>query len=116
MRDLTYSLIKLHLQVFHSVIPSEDAHGSLNVEDGDKRREFISGLTTSAGDAIVTRDKAYIVIHTQHWEQVRKEVDDNWTLICTGFHRPKDWVEWLSVSIAISFLAHRLTSSVPLPH
>jgi len=35
--------MRLLSYLFYSVIPSEDAHGSEYVAEGDKRREYISG-------------------------------------------------------------------------
>ena len=40
------------------IIPSEDDHQSEYVANYDKRREWISGFTGSAGVAVVTLDKA----------------------------------------------------------
>jgi Xaa-Pro aminopeptidase len=40
------------------IIPSEDEHQSEYVANYDKRREWISGFTGSAGVAVVTLEKA----------------------------------------------------------
>ncbi|EPQ56893.1 Creatinase/aminopeptidase, partial [Gloeophyllum trabeum ATCC 11539] len=78
------------------VIPSEDAHGSEYVAPSDKRREWISGFTGSAGQAIVSKTQAYLITDSRYWLQAQKELDENWHLIAAGApEAPKDWVEWL---------------------
>jgi len=78
------------------VIPSEDAHGSEYVAASDKRREFISGFTGSAGQAIVTRNSAYLFTDSRYWIQAAEEIDSNWTLVKTGDPgAPQDWIEWI---------------------
>ncbi|KAF9806572.1 hypothetical protein IEO21_08640 [Rhodonia placenta] len=79
------------------VIPTEDAHGSEYVAVSDKRREWISGFTGSAGQAIVSKTTAYMVADSRYWVQARTELDDNWNLVQAGHvDGPKDWVEWLT--------------------
>ncbi|TCD66322.1 hypothetical protein EIP91_001471 [Steccherinum ochraceum] len=78
------------------VIPTEDAHGSEYVGISDKRREWISAFTGSAGVAIVSKSSAYLVTDSRYWIQARTELDSNWNLIeAAGHGSPKDWVEWL---------------------
>ncbi|KAH6906528.1 aminopeptidase-P [Coprinopsis sp. MPI-PUGE-AT-0042] len=78
------------------VIPSEDAHGSEYVAFSDKRREYISGFTGSAGQAIVTRNNAYLLTDSRYWGQAQQEIDHNWTLVPAGSaNEPKDWIEWI---------------------
>ncbi|KAF9227076.1 Creatinase/aminopeptidase [Gyrodon lividus] len=78
------------------VIPSEDAHQSEYVAASDKRREWISGFTGSAGQAIVSKTAAYLVTDSRYWLQAREELDPNWHLIPAGaVDAPKDWIEWL---------------------
>jgi len=78
------------------IVPSTDAHGSEYVAFSDKRREYISGFTGSVGEAIVTRNNAYLVLDARYWDQAATEIDDNWTLVRAGAAgEPRDWVEWL---------------------
>ncbi|KAF9490673.1 Creatinase/aminopeptidase [Pleurotus eryngii] len=78
------------------IIPSEDAHGSEYVAASDKRREFISGFTGSAGQAVVSKTAAYIITDSRYWIQAREQVDPNWHLVAAGsIDGPKDWIEWL---------------------
>ncbi|EAU90984.2 aminopeptidase-P [Coprinopsis cinerea okayama7 len=78
------------------IVPSEDAHGSEYVAFSDKRREYISGFTGTAGQAIITRNNAYLITDSRYWEQAEEQVDHNWTVIRAGApNEPKDWIEWL---------------------
>ncbi|KAG8214168.1 Creatinase aminopeptidase [Butyriboletus roseoflavus] len=78
------------------VIPTEDAHQSEYVASSDKRREWISGFSGSAGQAIVSKTAAYLVTDSRYWLRAREELDPNWHLIPAGaVNAPKDWMEWL---------------------
>ncbi|TFK24757.1 aminopeptidase-P [Coprinopsis marcescibilis] len=78
------------------IVPSEDAHGSEYVAFSDKRREYVSGFTGTAGQAIVTRNNAYLITDSRYWLQAVDQIDDNWQLIQAGAPgEPKDWIEWL---------------------
>ncbi|KAI6165981.1 Creatinase aminopeptidase [Pisolithus thermaeus] len=78
------------------VVPSEDAHQSEYVSAGDKRREWISGFSGSAGQAIISKTAAYLVTDSRYWLQARAQVDPNWYIITAGaVDAPKDWIEWL---------------------
>lgn len=78
------------------VVPSEDAHQSEYVSAGDKRREWVSGFSGSAGQAIISKTAAYLVTDSRYWLQARAQLDPNWHLITAGaVDAPKDWIEWL---------------------
>ncbi|KAJ2932269.1 hypothetical protein H1R20_g4809, partial [Candolleomyces eurysporus] len=78
------------------IVPSEDAHQSEYVAPSDKRREYISGFTGTAGTAIVTRSHAYLIVDSRYWLQAEEQVDGNWDVIRAGTaEAPKDWIEWL---------------------
>ncbi|EJD02621.1 Creatinase/aminopeptidase [Fomitiporia mediterranea MF3/22] len=78
------------------VVPSEDAHGSEYVADTDKRREFISGFTGSAGQAIVSKTSAYLVTDSRYWLQAENELDRNWNLIRAPLpDQEQDWQSFL---------------------
>ncbi|KAF9557488.1 Creatinase/aminopeptidase [Agrocybe pediades] len=85
------------------VVPSEDAHGSEYVAASDKRREYISGFTGSAGQAIITRNSAYLLTDSRYWLQAQDEIDSNWTLVrCGAPGAPQDWIEWLEMKVRSS--------------
>ncbi|KAF9455250.1 Creatinase/Prolidase N-terminal domain-containing protein, partial [Collybia nuda] len=78
------------------IVPSEDAHGSEYVSESDKRREYISGFTGTAGQAVITVSSAYLFTDSRYWIQAREQLDVNWTLIKAGaVGQPRDWIEWL---------------------
>ncbi|KAG7089647.1 hypothetical protein E1B28_011309 [Marasmius oreades] len=88
-------LMKQH-GIDYYVIPTDDAHQSEYVAPADKRRQFITGFTGSAGQAVVSADKAYLVTDSRYWLQAERELDSNWELVKSrGPGLPKDWTEWL---------------------
>ncbi|KAF9050549.1 peptidase M24, structural domain-containing protein [Panaeolus papilionaceus] len=92
--ELRHLMAKDNLDYY--VIPSEDAHGSEYVAASDKRREFISGFTGSAGQAVVSRNSAYLLTDSRYWIQAQQEIDNNWTLVrVAGINQPQDWIEWI---------------------
>ncbi|KXN85541.1 putative Xaa-Pro aminopeptidase P [Leucoagaricus sp. SymC.cos] len=86
--------------VDYYIVPSEDAHGSEYVAASDKRREFITGFTGSKGDAIITRESAYLVTDPRYWTQAENQTDRNWTIVKAGVVHDisqkvyRDWVEF----------------------
>jgi len=56
-------------------------------------------FTGSAGQAIITKDSAYLITDSRYWLQAREQLDPNWDLVEAGaVNGPKDWIEWLVVS------------------
>ncbi|ORX52863.1 Creatinase/aminopeptidase [Hesseltinella vesiculosa] len=84
---------KYNLQAF--LVPTEDAHQSEYIADCDKRREWISGFTGSAGFAIVTLDGAYLFTDGRYFLQASKQLDSNWTLMKQGLPGVPTWQEFL---------------------
>ena len=52
------------------IVPTADAHNSEYVADCDKRRQYISGFTGSAGTAVVTASKAALWTDGRYHTQV----------------------------------------------
>ncbi|KAJ6616675.1 peptidase M24, structural domain-containing protein [Mycena sp. CBHHK59/15] len=78
------------------IVPSEDAHQSEYVSASDKRREYISGFSGSSGQAIVSRNSAYLITDSRYWLQAQDQLDGNWSLVqAGGVNGPRDWIEWL---------------------
>ncbi|KAF8312866.1 Creatinase/aminopeptidase [Clavulina sp. PMI_390] len=90
------------------IVPSEDAHQSEYTAPPDRRREFISGFTGSAGVAIISRSgAAHLFVDSRYWVQASRELDHNWTLHKVGATSSGDektgggtvhiqpWNEWL---------------------
>ncbi|KAL0574113.1 hypothetical protein V5O48_007846 [Marasmius crinis-equi] len=88
-------------EVDYYVVPTDDAHHTEYVAESDKRREYISGFTGSAGQAIITQNEAILLTDSRFWLHAEDELDENWEL---GKVRspalPKDWVEWVSPRIS----------------
>jgi len=84
-------------EVIHAyIIPSGDAHQSEYIAAHDKRREFITGFTGSAGTAIVTANEALLWTDGRYFLQAEKQLDSNWTLMKSGFGDTLKKEEWLS--------------------
>lgn len=66
------------------VVPSEDYHQSEYVSDRDRRRQFISGFSGSAGLALVTMNDARLWTDGRYFLQAEKELSDQWKLMRMG--------------------------------
>ncbi|ESK89285.1 putative aminopeptidase cytoplasmic [Moniliophthora roreri MCA 2997] len=78
------------------VVPTDDAHQSEYVATTDRRREFISGFSGSAGQAIIGVENAYLLTDSRYWLQAEEQLDDNWQLVkVRSPGLPSNWIEWL---------------------
>ena len=50
----------------------------------DRRREFITGFTGSAGDAVVTLNSAALWTDSRYYLQADEQMDCNWLLMKSG--------------------------------
>ncbi|GER42592.1 Xaa-pro aminopeptidase [Striga asiatica] len=66
------------------VIPSEDYHQSEYVSARDKRREFVSGFTGSAGLALVLANEALLWTDGRYFLQAEKQLSNQWKLMRMG--------------------------------
>ncbi|KAM1400036.1 hypothetical protein TB1_026533 [Malus domestica] len=66
------------------VVPSEDYHQSEYVSARDKRREFVSGFTGSAGLALITKNEARLWTDGRYFLQATQELSDQWQLMRMG--------------------------------
>lgn len=66
------------------VVPSEDYHQSEYVSVRDKRREFVSGFSGSAGLALITMDEARLWTDGRYFLQAAQELSDQWKLMRIG--------------------------------
>ncbi|KAI8341479.1 peptidase M24, structural domain-containing protein [Chlamydoabsidia padenii] len=92
LRDLMKSE-KYNVDAF--LVPTEDAHQSEYIADCDKRREWISGFTGSAGFAVVTLDQAALFTDGRYFLQASKQLDSNWILMKQGLPGVPTWQEYL---------------------
>ena len=67
-------------------LPSLSGPQSEYIADCDKRREFISGFTGSAGVAIVTADSALLWTDGRYHLQASQQLPASWTLMKQGAH------------------------------
>ncbi|KAI9188683.1 hypothetical protein H9P43_000104 [Blastocladiella emersonii ATCC 22665] len=82
------------------IVPSEDAHQSEYIADCDARRAFISGFTGSAGQAVVTLDKAALWTDGRYFLQASQQLDANWTLMKFGLPDTPTKEAWLVAEFA----------------
>ncbi|XP_025833927.1 xaa-Pro aminopeptidase ApepP isoform X2 [Agrilus planipennis] len=80
------------------IVPTNDAHTSEYIADADKRREFISGFSGSAGTAIVTLQDARLWTDGRYYLQASQELDSNWKLMKDGLPDTPSQV-WLSKNL-----------------
>ncbi|XVE82668.1 hypothetical protein DITRI_Ditri16bG0024400 [Diplodiscus trichospermus] len=66
------------------VVPSEDYHQSEYVSARDKRREFVSGFTGSAGLALITKNEARLWTDGRYFLQATQQLSDQWQLMRIG--------------------------------
>ncbi|KAF8012462.1 hypothetical protein BT93_I0585 [Corymbia citriodora subsp. variegata] len=65
-------------------VPSEDYHQSEYVSSRDKRREFVSGFTGSAGLALITMNEALLWTDGRYFLQAAQQLSDQWKLMRIG--------------------------------
>ncbi|XP_004512011.1 aminopeptidase P1 [Cicer arietinum] len=76
------SLMASHSPPLHAlVVPSEDYHQSEYVSGRDKRRQFVSGFTGSAGLALITKDEALLWTDGRYFLQAEQQLSDQWKLM-----------------------------------
>ncbi|KAL0378096.1 UNVERIFIED_CONTAM: Aminopeptidase P1 [Sesamum radiatum] len=66
------------------VVPSEDYHQSEYVSARDRRREFVSGFSGSAGLALVTANEALLWTDGRYFLQAEQELSKQWKLMRMG--------------------------------
>ncbi|EGV63321.1 Creatinase/aminopeptidase [Yamadazyma tenuis ATCC 10573] len=84
------------------IVPSEDEHQSEYTALADKRREFISEFTGSAGIAVITLDdgetltgQAAMSTDGRYFLQAEKQLNkENWTLLKQGNPSYPKWTQW----------------------
>ncbi|XP_036138554.1 xaa-Pro aminopeptidase ApepP isoform X2 [Monomorium pharaonis] len=77
------------------IVTSDDEHQSEAVDPHDMRREFLTGFYGSAGEAIVTTDKAILWTDGRYHVQANHQLDCNWILMKRGEHDVPTITEWL---------------------
>ncbi|XP_040181248.1 xaa-Pro aminopeptidase 2-like [Rana temporaria] len=62
------------------IIPSTDPHLGEYIADREKRRQWMTGFTGSAGEAVVTMTRAALFTDSRYWTQAERQMDCNWEL------------------------------------
>lgn len=83
---------KFNIAVY--VVLTQDEHQSEYIADADKRREFISGFTGSAGTAVISSDKAALATDGRYFLQAAKELSSDWELLKQGVKGVPTWQDW----------------------
>ncbi len=88
-------LMKRHrIQAY--LIPSADPHQSEYVPECWKRRQFVTGFTGSAGDVVVTLNKAGLWTDSRYHLQAERELKGSgFQLFKLGLPGAPTWHEWL---------------------
>ncbi|KAE8664235.1 putative Minor allergen Alt a [Hibiscus syriacus] len=66
------------------LVPSEDYHQSEYVSARDKRRQFVSGFTGSAGLVLITKHEAMLWTDGRYFLQAMQQLSDQWKLMRIG--------------------------------
>ncbi|KAK2586968.1 hypothetical protein KPH14_010942 [Odynerus spinipes] len=77
------------------IVTSDDEHQSETVDPRDMRREFLTGFYGSAGNALVTIDKAVLWTDGRYHLQADLELDCDWILMKKGQEPVPSITEWL---------------------
>ncbi|EEE66177.1 aminopeptidase P1 [Oryza sativa Japonica Group] len=92
--DELRALMAAHSPSLHAlVVPSEDAHQSEYVSERDKRRQFVSGFTGSAGLALITMKEALLWTDGRYFLQAEQQLTNRWKLMRMGEDPPVEvWI------------------------
>ncbi|CAG9864269.1 unnamed protein product, partial [Phyllotreta striolata] len=100
LRTAMASEVALGTAAVHAyLITSSDEHQSTDVDEFDKRWEFISGFSGSYGNIVVTGNKAALWTDGRFYLQADEEIDCNWLLFKEGERKTKTISEWLKQAL-----------------
>lgn len=69
---------RMHREAIEAyIVPSSDEHLNEYLPESKKRREWISGFTGSAGDAVIGIGQAFLFVDSRYYEQADMEVSDS---------------------------------------
>lgn len=78
------------------VVPTQDPHGSEYVSEYYKGRSFISGFTGSAGNVVITDDKAFLWTDGRYFIQATSELEGSeYSLMKMGEKNVPTFSKWL---------------------
>ncbi|XP_021366771.1 xaa-Pro aminopeptidase 1-like isoform X1 [Mizuhopecten yessoensis] len=81
------------------LVPSEDAHQSEYPSNYDLRRAFISGMSGSAGRAVILQNKAALWTDGRYFLQAEDELDCNWIFMKQGENGVPTVTEWVEANL-----------------
>ena len=90
-------MVKYNLHGY--IVPTSDAHNSEYVRDVDKRREYISGFTGSAGTAVITLSNARLWTDGRYFLQANEELSEDWKLMKDRQRGTPTVTDWLVKTI-----------------
>lgn len=79
------------------LILTQDEHNSEYVSDADKRREYVTGFTGSAGTAIVGRNYCELATDGRYWLQAADQLGSDWVLRKEGHPGIIPWNKAISI-------------------
>jgi Xaa-Pro aminopeptidase len=87
------------------VIPSADEHLNEYLPKARQRREWLTGFTGSAGDVLVTQDRAWLTVDSRYYEQAEYQVDhaDFQIVKLQAPHQPKSLYELIEQELKPNF-------------
>ena len=78
------------------VIFSDDEHGSEYTQQYDKRRDWVTGVSSSQGTAVVSWRSAALWLDSRYFTQAEEQLDcANWLLMREGNPGVPDIYNWL---------------------
>ncbi|KAF5288587.1 hypothetical protein FQA39_LY15366 [Lamprigera yunnana] len=77
------------------LVPGTDSHNSEYLAPQDKRRQFLSKFTGSAGSIVITHDNACLWTDGRYYLQATQEIDSNWTLMKDELATTPTQATWL---------------------
>lgn len=91
--------IRSHMQdysVAAYIVPSVDAHNTEYISQHDRRLQYVTNFTGSAGTAIITLDKALLWTDSRYHLQAENQLDSSyWTLMKEGVSGVPTRDQWL---------------------
>ncbi|CAH0552784.1 unnamed protein product [Brassicogethes aeneus] len=77
------------------IVFSGDEHQSVDCDEYDRRREYISGFSGSYGDAIITQEKAVLWTDGRYHLQADEQINCGWLLMREGHKSIPTRAQWL---------------------
>jgi Xaa-Pro aminopeptidase len=77
---LRSQLAKYKLEAYF--VPSADEHLNEYLPEAKQRRQWISGFTGSAGDFLISTDKAWVFVDSRYYEQADMQIDASLQKVC----------------------------------